>query len=430
MAKNNGNMDFDITKELGQTGLERYSGLVYEEFLPELSGMRGIKVYREMSDNDPVIGAVLFAVDMLIRGLTWNVVPYSNENIDLENADFIESCMNDMGNTWEDLISEILSMIIYGWSYHEIVYKVRNGEDIRNKTSSKYNDGLIGWSNINIRSQDTLYNWQFGEHGSIKGMRQLAPPFYDITYIPIEKSLLFRTSTRKNNPEGRSMLRNAYRPWYFKKNMETIEGIGVERDLAGLPIALVPPELLSVSPTPQETSILNTIKKIVRNVRRDEQEGIIFPLVYDDNGNKLYDFQLLSSGGKRNFDTNTIINRYDQRIAMVILADFILLGHENIGSYSLSVSKNEIFAVSLEAWSKMISAVFNNYAIPRIFKLNNKPMDRLPCIQASRIHDVNLKDLGDFIQKISGAGFPLFPDDALEKYIREVAKFPPKQEEM
>ncbi|WP_155274431.1 hypothetical protein [Piscirickettsia salmonis] len=45
---------------------------------------------------------------------------------------------------------------------------------------------------------------------------------------------MFRTTSRKGNPEGRSILRNAYQPWYYKKNLESIESIGIERNLVGL----------------------------------------------------------------------------------------------------------------------------------------------------------------------------------------------------
>jgi hypothetical protein len=51
-------------------------------------------------------------------------------------------------------------------------------------------------------------------------MVQMAPPRYQTTVIPIEKSLLFRTSIAKGNPEGVSLLRTAYRSWYFKKRLE------------------------------------------------------------------------------------------------------------------------------------------------------------------------------------------------------------------
>ena len=70
---------------------------------------------------------------------------------------------------------------------------------------------------------------------------QLAPPSYKQVVIPMEKCLLFRTQTHKNNPEGRSILRNAYRSWYFKKRIEEIEGVGIERDLAGNSISLCRP---------------------------------------------------------------------------------------------------------------------------------------------------------------------------------------------
>ena len=36
--------------ELGRIGQRRYGGVIYEEFLPELRGKRGIAVYNEMSE--------------------------------------------------------------------------------------------------------------------------------------------------------------------------------------------------------------------------------------------------------------------------------------------------------------------------------------------------------------------------------------------
>ena len=62
-------------REIGRTGQRRYGGTLYEEFLPELRGRRGIEVYREMSENDDVVGAILFAIKMLVRQCAWNVEP-------------------------------------------------------------------------------------------------------------------------------------------------------------------------------------------------------------------------------------------------------------------------------------------------------------------------------------------------------------------
>ena len=114
-------------KQLGTTGLKRYGSYVYEEFLPELRWPRAGKIYQEMSDNDPVIGAILYLAEMLIRGTSWGVSPASTSKADVEAAEFLKSCMDDMEMSWPDTISEILSMLTYGFSFHEILYKVRRG---------------------------------------------------------------------------------------------------------------------------------------------------------------------------------------------------------------------------------------------------------------------------------------------------------------
>ena len=70
--------------EVGATGLKQYSGYINEEFLPELKGRQGTRVYREMSDNDPIIGAILFAIEMLIRNAGGRVEPASKDQQDVE----------------------------------------------------------------------------------------------------------------------------------------------------------------------------------------------------------------------------------------------------------------------------------------------------------------------------------------------------------
>ena len=63
--------------EYGMTGLNRQSGYVMEEFLYDLQGRKGMKTYREMADNDAIIGAILYAVEQIIRSTKWDVEPFS-----------------------------------------------------------------------------------------------------------------------------------------------------------------------------------------------------------------------------------------------------------------------------------------------------------------------------------------------------------------
>ena len=416
----------DPLEELGVTGLEQSGGRIHEEFLPQLQGRRGTQVFKEMRDNDPTVGAMLFAIEMLIRQVEWRVEPASEEPEDQAAAEFIDGAFEDMSVTWDDTLSDILSMLVFGFSVLEEVYKVRAGRQADPTLSSKFDDGRIGWKKLPIRAQETIERWIFQpDTTELLGLVQVARPDFRPREIPASKFLLFRPQANKANPEGRSMLRNAYRPWFFKKRIEEIEGIGIERDLAGLPTALVPPKLLSPSATGEQKALLNQINLILRNVRRDEKEGLIFPLARDENGALTYEFKLLSTGGRRQFDTGKIVDRYDRRIAQTLLADFILLGQEGrTGSFALAESKTALFAVAIGAFLDAIASVFNRFAIPRLLRLNTFGIEAdPPQLVHGDIESIDITKLGEYVSKLSQAGIPLI-DEATERFLRMQAGLP------
>jgi hypothetical protein len=165
-------------------------------------------------------------------------------------------------------------------------------------------------------------------------------------------------------------------------------------------------------------------------VRRDENEGLVLPTQYDpDTKQPLFDFELMSSGGTRQFDTNGIINRYEQRILMSVLADFILVGHEDTGSYSLHTDKTGIFRAALNAITKTIADTLNRYAVPRLFAVNGWKLDELPRFEPTNVDPPALDQLAAFISSTAGAGMQWFPDPELEKYIREIARLPEMTDE-
>jgi hypothetical protein len=426
--------------EMGVSGLQRSGGTIEEEFNRNLKGTRWSKVVAQMTENDPVVGAVLLAINLLIGQVGWRVVAGSDDAQDVAAAEFVGECLHDMSRDFTTIISEILTMIPWGWAYLEIVYKTRNGPTQKDTSRrSKYSDGRIGWRKFALRGQNTLDEWIFDEHGNVQGMWQSDPnggprrPLYLTDSSGINKCILFRTTSNKGNPEGRSLLRSAYRPWYFKTNFENIMGIGVERDLAGLPVAFVPAEILDANAGPAEQAVLTAVKDIVTSIRRDEQEGIVFPMVYDESGRPLYDLKLLSSGGSRQFDILETLRYYDQRIAMAMLADFLTLGHDGVGSYALSSNKTELFTTALGAWMDIIGGVsddgrplgvMNQHAIPSLLKANNLSVKSAPMLVHDDIDQVDLGQLGALIGQLAGAGAMLFPNDDLEAYFLQRAGLP------
>ncbi len=417
--------DYGILDVLGSSGLNQQGGLVNEEWLRQLEGTKGVKVFTEMKDNDPVIGAILYAIKTLVRQTNVTVQPSGEEEKHKLYAEYVEECLKDMDVTWSDFLAEVLSMLAFGWSYFEILYKIRSGDSDDPRKNSLFNDGRIGWRKFGIRSQDTLYRWEFDEEGQTIGMWQMAPPDYAIQFIPLEKAMLFRTETHKNNPEGRSILRNAYRSWFFCKRIQEIEAIGIERDLAGLPVMQVPVELLASNATSAQKSVVDDFRDMIQKIRRDEYEGVVIPSDTDIDGNPSgFKLSLLSAGGRRPLDVNEIVKRYESRIAMSVLGEFVLLGMDGVGSFALSSNKTALFAQALGTYLQSVASVFNEKAIAPLMRLNgwNEP-EYFPEIVFSDIETPDIQELAGALTSLAGAGL-ITPDDELEKWVREFANLP------
>jgi hypothetical protein len=417
--------------EIGSYGLKRASGYVDEEFLPQLRGRKAVQVFKEMSQNDPLVGAMLHSITMLLRNIEWTVKPGGKGKQDTEIAKLVETSMHDMEQPWSDFITEVLTMLVYGWSWHEIVYKRRGGPYEKNpRLQSKHSDGLIAWRKMPIRAQETLVRWVFDDGGSTVGMVQLPPPAYRQVTIPRERSLLFRYKHHKGNPEGVSMLRNAYRPWYMKKRMEEFEAIGMERDLAGLPVVKIPAQFLRAKPGTEQHKAVGEFRKMIKSLRRNEQEGLVFPIAYDqDTKQPLYSLELLGGGGGRQFNTDAIIQRYEQRILMSVLADFIMVGHQSVGSYSLHTDKTGIFRNSLNAIAQSIADVLNRSAVPKLIRLNGWQPEEMPEITPTDVDAPDIAQLAQFMQSMAAMGVQWFPDADMEKFVRDAARLPQQTED-
>lgn len=404
-------------KSLGIVGLRQSAGYVYEEFLPELRWPRAGKIYQQMSDNDPVVGAILYLAEMLIRGAEWRVEPASEDLEDIEAADFIRGCMDDMETSWANTISEILSMLTYGWSFHEVLYKIRRGpNEAKPQYNSKYTDGKFGWRGFPIRSQSSWERWVFDdETGELLAFVQRPEPTYKEITIPMSKGLLFRTRVSRNNPEGRSLLRNAYRPYYFKQRFEEIEGIGIERDLAGLPILTTPEELDIWDDTdPEMVKLRNIAEELVSSVRRDSQEGLIVP-----NG---WELSLLSSSSSRQINIGDVIERYDNRIAITMLSDIVLIGNgSKAGSFAMADVKQSMLSNALQSQLNNIADEFNQKAVPKLFRLNNWQLEAYPKIVPGQINTPSLKEVAVMLRAM---GLDLTTDMELNNYLRGLMAMP------
>lgn len=388
-----------MASEIGSSGLAEFSGQIQADFLREWRGVDAYKRANEMRLNSPVVGALLLAIENSIRKVEWFFS--SGEGADDPRLQLLNDSREAMSLSWNDHITEALTFLPFGFSIFEIVYQPLNGQML--------------WRKFAPRGQDTVLRWLFDDNGGLSGFTQQAPPQYKAVDIPIESLLIYRARVERGNPEGRSILRTAWIPYYFAKHMQQTEAIGIERGLDGLPTITLPEN--ATTDEKDDNSDASKAAKTVRNIRNDEQAGVVIPY-----GWKL---DLLAPGAQSRLDADKVIRRYESRILMSTLSQFLMLGQESVGSYALSNDQSSFFAMSVNAVADIISDTFTKYAIPRLMKLNGYDAKGLR-MEHTPAGDV---DLGKITTMLAQAGSFITwrPED--EAWLRKVGGMPKIDEE-
>jgi len=429
---------------IGTTG---NSGAWYDRELPEF-GRSAIDQYTELRDHSSVVGGAFFALESFFRRVTWTARPAEKPDGPKGSwteprakywAAFLDQCREDMSHTFPGLIAEVLTMLPYGWSYFEVIYKYRRGPDQQDpRYRSRFADNLIGWRKMSLRPQNTLSRWAMDGDGGIQGMFQSTGR--GEVFIPIERALHFRTTEAGNHPEGRSLLKNARRPYYYQKRLEEFEAIGVERNLTGIPHIQVPPEYLAADATPEQKSMLNFLIEQGKALRRDEAgilvtaaetyiETVVDPVTRSSKPVQLntgYKFSTIGSPGPM-VDVNPIITRYKRDVAVTMLASFLMLGIDGKGSLALSTDLTDLFELAGAGILDGVAATFNRFAVAQLMQLNGVPPELWPTLEHGGLSDAALKGLITSLNGLLTSG-GITPDENLETELREKLGLPKRAE--
>jgi phage gp29-like protein len=156
----------------------------------------------------------------------------------------------------------------------------------------------------------------------------------------------------------------------------------------------------------------------------------LLPDLRDEQGNRTVTLELLSSGGARQFDTDTIIARYTREIAMSLLQDTILLGHEKVGTQALAREKRDLSDTALQAWLNDIAATINDHAVPRLFALNGEDLECLPRICPGELRPTDVNEFALALKDIAAAGFMVAGDPEVEQFVRRRLGLPAMTDEV
>ena len=421
--------------EVGALALRVFNGVTQDELRRELNWPNSITTYKQMSDHS-AINAPLTLFSNIIAKATWIYKPPENATEEEKNqVKIINQMMGDMEHSWGDFIQDVLSSNVFGFCVNEKVYRKRHKAN-----GSMYDDGIIGWKKLPIRVQESISKFIFSEDGNdVIGVQQNLSAINDIynrfsrksnlINIPRSKFLLFRTGKHRGDPFGKSPLRDAYLAWRFLTQLEELEALGVAKDLNGIPVLRLPPQVLSADGSPENQDQRLYFENAIRNLQVGEQMGIILPALYDEQGKSLYDIELLSTDGKKNFDLNKIKEYYRSLIFISLFADILLQGVTNTGSFALGSIKNSLSGAYAERLISNIAEVIQNDLIRQTYELNSWPTERMGKLDFDNLDNTDVESLSKYLQRVASVGL-LEKDRAVLNAVRQGIGIDPLPEDL
>ncbi len=386
------------------------------EFLPELMGKAAIGTYREMRMNEPVVRGILFVIESLMRSREWQLEPVDDSPEGQAALKFCREVIDDMNRPLDGTIVDVQNSFVDGFSWSEIVYKVRRGQQRDTRFGSKYNDGKIGIRKIVGRSPAHLEDFiTFPDSDDLKSAVFYLPP----NAAPVElqlsgKSFHFRPSAYLDDPYGMSMLRGAYKPYWYKKGFEAFEAIAIERDMAGF-ITMIAPEGIDLWNDADETMVAlhSKVQNFLMGVRINEIAGAAIPFGWE--------MKLLKGGGEKAIDIENVINRLEHRIGTVVAGDFILLGQEQVGSKSLAEVKWDTFCTAVMGYCKLFANEFRRQVLCSVMRANGMPEALTPMMIPSEVKQGEFGQFAAFVNALGQGGLQWHRDRSILKGVLDRA---------
>ena len=389
-------------------GLSMWGGTISEEYLPDLKPFaKAFKVFQEMED-DAVIGTLYESIRAPLLDAKFSIEAASDKPADVEAANFIrlnttESLIFD----WEEHIEDMLDYMSYGFSIGE-------------KILTKRPDGFYWLEDIVPIGQETLWKWgDTDKRGRVTSFIQNVFDQTSRTWkqnaAPMDKLLHFTFRSRKRNPQGRSLSRSLYRPWYFKKNLEVVEAIGAERDVGNVPVA-------QLGEGYYEDEDITKLKTAMAGLRMDETAYMIVPF-----GSEVKPF---GRGGKV-YNIREIIRDYQHLIRQRFFMDFVSLGSEGVGTQALAKEVTGFFSLALGATQNQMIKVWQRQLIPYLLMWNRDKFANItgmPKIKWAKPGKLNVQAASQSLVQLTSGGI-VHADKGLEDHMREMFELPPISEE-
>jgi len=225
-------------------------------------------------------------------------------------------------------------------------------------------------------------------------------------FIPIKKLVVFSHEPEAGDITGISVLRSAYKHWYYKDTLYKIDAIQKERHGIGIPVIKLPPGFS------RDDQVL--ADNLGRNLRTNERAHVTLP--------PLWDLVFAKLEGQP-VDCMKSIEHHDMRIKSNVLGSFM---DATTGTQDSNV---DIFLKSTRYLAEYVCDIFNKFVIKQLVDLNftlAKGSTRgYPRLRARRIGEwEDIRTLSFAIRNLVSID-AIRPDDVMEAQLRREMDLPP-----
>lgn len=396
-----------VTSEKGSS-----RGGTFRDVVPALgTPSQAFQTYDEMANSDSSVDVSLRAAKTPIMGADFFVEPFDSRPENLDIAEFVEfNLLSGTNAPFLIVLEDILRMFEFGASMVEKVYEDREWAPKRSGANRRKYTML---KKLAPRPTPTVSKINYDDNGgpvSIEQNAVRADNKPEKVTIDIEQLIIFANNRKGGNLEGKSLLRTAYRPWYFKTNLYNIDGIQKERHGMGFPHVELPPGYKESDKT--------AALEMVRNIRTNEHGGAVTP--------PNWKLSFLELPGQP-VDVMRSIEHHNGSIMLNTMTQFLLLGLEGSGGgRATSGSHQDMFNKSLRYVGNLICDTINLYCVPYLVGYNFDT-DKFPRLRIRNIGET--KDLQQWASAVANlaARNLITPDIDTEQWVRTIIDAPLKR---
>lgn len=417
-------------QELGTSGTAIHGGYVVT--LERNAKAVGQQRYVEASNilaNISIAAASLRYFLNLVAKAKWKVSPASDKPEAKQAAEFVESVLVDMLTHWSRIVRRTGMYRFHGFSVGEWTAKRRA-------------DGKIGFADIESRPQKTILRWSQDEGGTIDGVFQRSPQTGQEIPLPRWKLIYLVDDVFTDSPEGMGWFRHLLEPSERLTQYLKLEGIGFERDLAGIPVGRAPITALKQMvkdgklTKADADAAIEVMRKIVRLQVKKEDTGVVLDSQHfidkTNDGQRVsavaqWGLELLTGSSTSMAALGAAVERLERQMARIMGTESLMLGSGN-GSLALATNKSDALSLNVNSTLIDMAGFMSHDIVDPIWILNGFDDELKPQMGTEDVAFRDVQQVTAALRDMATAGAILAPNDPAINDVRELLGISPQEE--